>query len=238
MRVGVIQSSYIPWRGYFDFISNVDAFVFHDDIQYTKGDWRNRNQIKTSAGLEWLTVPVHHQKTSQLICDTQISKSFNWWKKHPAKFYENYRKAPFVDDAMQIFSIIDQDEFDTISSLNIAMIKLVCNYLQITTPLYHSSDFKLNGTKTERLIELLKKIGASVYLSGPTADAYLDKSLFAENNIILEYKSYEYRPYNQLWGDFYGSVSVLDMIANCGKNSRDYLSSYMPNKIIVGNAPR
>jgi len=233
VRVGVIQSAYIPWRGYFDFIASVDAFVFHDDLQYTKSDWRNRNRIKTEKGAEWLTVPVHYKKVAQLICETPIDSSTRWMHKHAQRFQSTYRKAPYLDDALDILISADTTQFKSISDLNIALTRRLCEYLDIATPMLLSSDLGLSGAKTDRLIDLLKKLDASVYLSGPSADAYLDKKAFRQNGIRLEYKTYDYAPYPQLWGPFEGAVTVLDLIANCGRSAKAHIQSRSPDKVIV-----
>lgn len=233
MKVGVIQSSYIPWRGYFDFIASVDVFVFHDDIQYTKGDWRNRNKLKSAKGTEWLTVPVSYKNVAQLICETPIDFTTPWAKKHLRVFEAHYRKAPYFEQAAELLSGLDDPRHETISQLNVFLIRHICDYLDINTTLFLSSELALQGSKTERLIDLLKKLNATAYLSGPSADAYLDKALFRQNGIQLEYKSYDYAPYPQLWGNFIGEVSVLDMIANCGPKSAEYLCSRKPNISVV-----
>ena len=233
MKIGVIQSSYIPWRGYFDFIASVDTFVFHDDIQYTKSDWRNRNRIKTPKGTEWLTVPVHYKETAQLICETNIDYSTLWQQKHLRKIQESYSETPYVKVAVDILASVKFNQPATISNLNIELTKRICDYLLITTPLIVSSDFSLVGSKTHRLIDLLKKLQATTYLSGPSADAYLDKDAFRRNGIRLEYKSYDYYPYPQLWGAFEGAVTVLDLIANCGSDAKNHIRSRTPDKVII-----
>lgn len=225
MRVGVIQSSFIPWRGYFDFIASVDAFVFHDDIQYTKGDWRNRNKIKTQRGTEWLTVPVTYKSTAQLICETSIDYSVAWGEKHLRLWRENYRVAPYIHDVMESLSDLGSSKEASISQLNIKLIRRIAEYLGISTPMILSSELMLEGGKTERLIDLLKKLNATTYLSGPSADAYLDKEAFRRHGIGLEYKSYDYESYPQLWGPFDGEVTVLDLIANCGPHASDFIRS-------------
>jgi len=233
VRVGIIQSCYIPWRGYFDFIDDVDLFIFHDDLQYTKGDWRNRNKIKTPNGLVWLTVPVKYKKTSQLICETEVDYSHKWKAEQINRFKNCYIKSHFFKDALELWEKSLQYADQTISQLNIRLINRVCSYLVIDTRLVMSSDYAVTGSKTERLIQLLKKVGATVYLSGPTAKGYLDENLFRENGIRLEYKTYDYPPYPQLWGEFVGTVTVLDLIANCGPRSREFLKSLTPNIVSV-----
>ncbi len=233
MRVGIIQSCYIPWRGYFDFIDDVNLFIFHDDLQYTKGDWRNRNKIKTPNGRVWLTVPVKYKKTSQLICETEIDYSHKWKAEQINRFKSSYIKSPFFKDALELWENSLQYADLTISQLNIRLINRICSYLGIFTRLAMSSDYAVTGSKTERLIQLLKKVGATVYLSGPSAKGYLDENLFQEHRIGLEYKTYDYLPYPQLWGEFGGTVSVLDLIANTGPKARQFLKSQTPNEVAV-----
>lgn len=233
MRVGVIQSSFVPWRGYFDFIASVDVFVFHDDIQYTKGDWRNRNKIKTPKGIEWITVPVSYKAVTQLICETPIDHSTAWQKKQRRIWEANYRAATFYSTAMELLGGFDEKNHQTITQLNTYLIRRICDYLEIKTPMILSTELSLQGSKTERLIDLLKKLKATSYLSGPSADAYLDKEAFRENDIRLEYKSYDYAPYPQLWGEFIGEVTVLDLIANCGPQAKKHLRSRSPNLVVL-----
>ena len=225
MRVGVIQSNYLPWRGYFDFIDDVDLFVFHDDVQFTKGDWRNRNRLKTADGTRWMTVPVHYDRTAQRICDTTIDYSRHWQRDHRNAITASLTHAPFLADVLALLQPSWDARHQTISDLNVALIEAVCHYLDIRTPLRMSSDFRLHGARTERLIELLTAVGATTYLSGPAARAYLDEEQFERAGIRLEYKEYSYPAYPQQWGAFEGGVSIVDTIANCGPATRHVLKS-------------
>jgi hypothetical protein len=225
MRVGVIQSNYLPWRGYFDFIDDVDLFVVHDDLQFTKGDWRNRNRIKTPQGARWITVPVHHRHSAQLICETAIDYSRDWQRDHRNLITANFRKAPYLDDVLALVEPELAAGHATISDLNVALLTSICRYLDITTPLRMSSSLHLTKTRTERLIELLTRLKATTYVSGPSARAYLDEARFREAGLALEYKQYVYQPYPQLWGAFDGALSVIDTIANCGLAARQVLKS-------------
>lgn len=233
LRVGAIQSSFIPWRGYFDFIANVDVFVFLDDVQYTVRDWRSRNKIKTPKGVEWLTVPVIHDHRSQLVSETRISHDVPWEKKHFGTWLANYRAAEHFDVVMELLGNLERTHDSTISEFNIRLTRRICDYLEIKTPMILSNDLSLRGSKTERLIDLLIKLNATTYLSGPSADTYLDKDLFRHNGIRLEYKSYDYAPYPQLWGDFIGEVTVLDLIANCGPQAKNYIRSRTPDRVVI-----
>jgi hypothetical protein len=232
MKVGIIQSAYIPWRGYFDFIDSVDQFVFYDDVQYSKGSWRNRNKVKTAQGLRWLTVPVKYRYPA-LICETQVDYTSRWQDHHHNVLSENYRTAPFCDDASAILREGLRYRHPTISALNIRLIELVCRYLKIGTRFVVSNALDIKAGKTERLIAVLQKLGATAYLSGPSAKDYLDESMFRAAHIRLEYKTYDYPDYQQLWGDFDGAVTVLDLIANCGPEARRYLTSRSPNEVAV-----
>lgn len=220
MKLGVIQSNYIPWRGYFDFIRSVDLFILHDDLQYTKQDWRNRNKIKTPEGTRWLTVPVGgNQGPAVLIQDTEISRDHKWIGQHCNLIQEHYRKAPFFERYFPRFGEILKSNHRTLSQLNFDLIQWLCGELSIATPIRFSSEYHLTGAKTERLIDLAKKTGATSYLSGPAAKSYLDEPLFEKAGVKLEYKTYNYSEYPQLYGPFEPSVTVLDLLMNCGPES-------------------
>ena len=233
MRIGIIQSNYIPWRGYFDFIDEVDLFIFHDDLQYTKGDWRNRNRIRTSRGLLWLSVPVHHRDSRQLIRDTEIDYSSNWRKDHENQLRANYGHAPYLGDALEILAHAFTHRDRTISELNQRLIEAIATYLGIATPLRDFASYAITGQKTDRIIALCERAGASIYLSGPSAKSYLDEVALRRAGIALEYKSYDYAPYPQQGAGFEGAVTVLDLIANCGPQAADFLSSRTRNEVAI-----
>lgn len=232
-RVGIIQSSYIPWRGYFDFIDSVDVFVFYDDVQYSTGSWRNRNQVKTAAGLRWLTVPVR-VSLGMAIDEVEIGAPKVPWRETQARLLdEALGGAPHYDDAMALWRGAVSCDDSTISGLNIRLTRSICAYLGINTPCVNAREYGVSGAKTERLVMLLKKLGATHYLSGPSARGYLDEPLLAASGIALEYKSYDYAPYPQQWGNFVGTVSVLDLIANTGPAARSYLKSRTPDSAVT-----
>ena len=233
MRVGIVQSNFIPWRGYFDFIATVDLFVFLDEVQFTKRDWRTRNLIKTAHGTRWLSVPVKDGRRSRLICETELDETMDWRTAHLNKWRSHYADAAFLSDVLGLLDAMEPNENNTVTKLNLALIRSICTYLSIGTPTVLSSELKAEGMRTERLINLLRAAGATTYLSGPSADTYLEKHLFEEAGIRLEYKSYDYEPYPQLWGPFEGAVSVLDLIANCGPASGTLMRSATPNRIVV-----
>ena len=232
MRVGIIQSNYVPWRGYFDFIDDVDLFVIYDDVQFTKNDWRNRNRIKTAQGARWLTVPVH-QRMAQRICDTEIDYSRNWCLDHHNRISTHLAKAPYLTDVLALLGPTLAARPPTISDLNMALLQHICAYLGVSTPLVASRELRVTGAATDRVIAVLKAVGATTYLSGPSARAYLDESAFQRAGIRLEYKRYRYPPYPQLWGAFDDGLSIVDLIANCGPRSRDFLKSEAGHELAV-----
>lgn len=234
MRAGVIQSCYIPWRGYFDFIDSVDVFVIYDDVQYSSGSWRNRNRIKTRNGLQWLSVPVKY-RFGDPIDAVSVGRRLgeSWQESHRRRLHEALGQAPYFADAIGIWEAAIAFDDLNLTLLNMRLTQGACQYLGIATRIVLSRDYHLSGTKTARLIDLLRKLGATKYLSGPSAKGYLEEDLFRVNGIGLEYKSYDYSPYPQLWGEFVGTVTVLDLIANRGSASRDFLKSQTPDAVAV-----
>ncbi len=233
MKVALIQSNFIPWRGYFDIIDDVELFIYHDDLQYTKGDWRNRNRIKTPNGCIWLTVPVRYRNTEQLIHDTQIAYDTGWMKKMLNKVRENYRKAEYFDRYFPMFEECLLQKWSTISELNEAMNAWILLELQITTPIVQASSFAPQGAKESRVLDILKKAGATTYLSGPSGRNYINAEKFAMAGIDLEYKVYEYEEYAQLSKPFEPFVTVLDLMFSCGDSSYKYLKSKAPNEKVL-----
>jgi hypothetical protein len=223
MKVGIIQSNFLPWRGYFDFIREVDLFIIEDDLQYTKGDWRNRNKIKTSRGAEWITVPVNYKRTEQLIEQTQIDYSTPWAKKMLNRIRESYRSAPCFEPYFSELGELLLKPSTTISELNVSLIHWVCQRLEINTPIAFSHEFHPSGTKTERVISILRQVGAGVYLSGPAGKNYIVNELFHQAGVHLEFKQYNYPEYEQLYPPFDPAVSILDLLFMKGAEARYYL---------------
>lgn len=233
MRVGIIQSSYVPWRGYFDFIRSVDLFVFYDDVAYSKGSWRNRNQVKTAQGLKWLTVPVNVHSGETIDAVTIATGGKDWRQAHEGLIRQSLSDAPYCGDALEIWRQAVAAGHSHLSPLNQGFIRAACAYLGIATPIINSRDIPVGGRSTERLINMLQALGADRYLSGPSADAYLDKGMFAKAGIQLEYKTYAYAPYPQSWGEFAGNVAILDLIAHVGPQAHQHLASQRPDQVIV-----
>lgn len=223
MTVSILQSNYIPWKGYFDIIAKSDVFVIYDEVQFTKNDWRNRNLIKTQEGLEWISISVRQESLKQKIFETKILLH-NWSKKHKSTLQTNYGKAPYFKEYKDsIFEIYDSQSTE-LSQINRLFIEKICAILAIETKIIDSRELNLEGDKVERLIDACKKLNATKYLSGPAAKNYMNEVLFNENNIELEWMDYSnYKEYNQLYLPFEHGVSVLDLIFNEGPNARSFL---------------
>jgi len=221
-KIAIVQSNYIPWKGYFDLIAAVDEFVLFDDMQYTRRDWRNRNKIKTPEGTMWLTVPVKVKgKYTQLIRETEID-GIAWAEKHWRSLAHYYQRTLcFQEIASWLKPLYLETSYTHLSVLNRAFIEQVCAYLGIRTTISNSWDYRLTDDKTQRLVDLCLQAGGSEYISGPAAKGYLNELEFAEAKIKLTWFDYEgYPEYPQLWGHFTHYVSVLDLLFNCGQDSK------------------
>lgn len=225
-RVAIIQSNYIPWKGYFDVIHMVDEFILYDDMQYTKRDWRNRNMIKTPQGPQWLTIPVDVKgKYFQKINETKISDS-TWSKQHWAAMVHNYAKAKYFDLYRERFEQIYKQAADEeyLSRINFRFISSICELLGIRTAISWSMDYSLVEGKTERLIGLCKSAQASHYISGPSAKGYIDETLFQAAGIQLSYVDYAgYPEYPQLFPPFEHGVTILDLLFHVGPDAPYYI---------------
>lgn len=224
-RIAILQSNYIPWKGYFDMIAAVDEFILYDDMQYTRRDWRNRNLIKTPQGTQWVTIPVLVKgKYHQTIRETAIVGT-DWAGVHWKALTQNYRRAPhFTEIASWLEPLYLEHTFTHISQLNRRFIEAICNYLKIQTNITSSSDYMLLDGKTERLADLCSQAGGTEYISGPSAKEYVDESVFSDLGIKLTWFDYAgYPTYPQLWGEFTHGVTILDLLFNCGKDSPRFM---------------
>lgn len=206
-------------------IAAVDEFILYDDMQYTRRDWRNRNQIKTSQGIQWLTVPVKVKgKYHQKIRDTEID-GVDWAVAHWKTISQNYRRALYFEEiASWLEPLYLKGSYGYLSQLNRCFIESICSYLAIKTQISNSWDYDLIEGKTERLADLCAKAGGTVYISGPAAKGYLEEGVFANKSISLTWFDYVgYPEYPQLWNEFAHGVTILDLLFNCGKDSRHYM---------------
>ncbi len=230
-KVAIMQSNYIPWKGYFDLINMVDEFILYDDVQYNRRNWRNRNQIKTPDGVKWVTIPVNvkgkfHQKINEV---TAVNN--HWRKKHWRTIQFAYKNALFFDEYEAFFENLFLDSsIRNLSEINRKFIAAICSLLGIktktsTTKIY---DCESSSDKVVSIIELLKRANASTFLNGPVAKQYMHEDMFMPYGIQLLWMDYfGYPEYNQLFGKFDHYVSIIDLIFNMGPHATEYIKSFI-----------
>lgn len=227
-KVAILQSNYIPWKGYFDIIDSVDEFIFYDEMQYTTRDWRNRNKIKTQNGLKWISVPVNNkgcQITGLKISEAQITDN-NWAKSHWDSIKLSYSKTPYFKEYSNFFENLYKScaEETYLCHINYKFIIAINELLGITTKITYDKDYGIIEGKTERLVDLVKKAGGTEYLSGPAAKDYIDEAHFKDAGIKLTWMDYsKYKEYPQLYPPFEHGVTILDLIFNTGKDAIKYI---------------
>ncbi len=227
-RVAIVQSSYIPWKGYFDLIRSVDEFITLDDVQFTRRDWRNRNTIKTQHGLHWLTIPVVTKgRYTQTIAETEIASP--WADEHWACLHAHYARAPYFPTLGPVVQRLYEQAAGErlLSSVNHIFLRGICETMGVLSGIRPSIDYPHSGVKTERLLTLCQAAGAKTYLSGPSAGSYLDIDLFTSAGIDVVYADYSgYPEYPQRHGAFVHGVSILDLLFNTGANVANYMKCF------------
>jgi WbqC-like protein family len=229
MRLAILQPSYLPWLGYFDQIDRVDVFVYYDDVQYDKNGWRNRNRVKGPGGPVWLTVPVQHTgRGLQRICDVEIDGQQNWTQKHLRSVAQFYAKAPYRDDYIPGLAELLGRPWTHLADLDIAINATIIRWLGLGARVVRASTLGIDGGRNERLISICRHFGASHYLSGNAAKAYVDLEAFAAAGIAVEWQDYEHPSYSQLHGAFVSHLSIIDLLMNAGPGTLDILRSGRP----------
>lgn len=230
-RTAILQSNYIPWKGYFDIINMVDEFIIFDEVQYTKNDWRNRNLIKTKQGVQWLTIPVRQDRLAQKICETKVVNE-QWNKKHWTAIKTNYGKAKYFNFYKPFFEELYLScTTRYLSEINLAFVVAISTMLEIKTKISLSTSFNLINGKTERLVDLCKQSGADEYISGPSAISYIDQSSFENAGIRIRFMDYSnYPEYQQLYPPFVHEVSIIDVLFNTGPDAKYFLISNLKER--------
>jgi hypothetical protein len=227
MNCVILQPSYIPWRGFFHQIRKADVFVFYDDVQYDKHGWRNRNRIKTPRGPEWLTIPALAKgvvNEGLPINGVRISWDRDWNATHLRSLSLNYAKAPFFDRYRPMIESWYTQRPELIADFTIdTTIQLAREVGIVNTWFTRSSTLSCTGTKTDRLLEILLKVGASHYISGPAAKNYLETDKLLKHGITVEWMTYEYPEYPQLYPPYDPHVSILDLVFMVGPEAGSYI---------------
>ena len=233
MNVVILQPSYIPWRGYFHQIARADLFIFYDDVKYDKNGWRNRNRIKTPRGPRWLTIPVHTagvETNHTSIREIRTDASRPWNTSHLTSIQQSYANAPHFAPTFELLRELYAERAEFLADFTIRTTIALARALGIErTCFLRSSELQgIHGTKTPRLIEILTRVGATHYISGPSARDYIEENLFREAGISLEYMQYNYSPYPQLYPPYDPQVSILDLLFMTGP---DALRHIVPDEV-------
>lgn len=213
----VLQPGYLPWLGFFDQLRRADVFVYYDDVQYDKHGWRNRNRIKTQHGPAWLTVPVRHSGERQpRIIDVEIDRRTSWARKHVLTLRQAYARAPFRDRYLPALEELLSRRWERLVDLDLACVDLMAPWFGLQPRIERSSALGIGGEQSERLVGICRYFGASRYVSGDAAEAYLDRGTFDRQGIAIDWQRYSHPTYPQLHGEFVPYLSALDLLFNCG----------------------
>ena len=227
MIISIHQPNFIPWIGYFFKIYKSDVFVILDNVQFTKNGFTNRNQIKTPQGPIWLTLPVIQSgKFGQNINECLIFNKAQNVKKIISSLNGNYKRAAHFEKYVDKLSAILNETNDNLAEVNIKLINWLLTELEIKTKIVLASELKnIEGESTERLVSICKNLGGKKYLAGLGAKKYQEDALFLENKIEIINTPFKYPVYPQMWGDFMMNLSVLDVLFNCGDETKSILQN-------------
>jgi hypothetical protein len=215
-KIAISQSCFMPWRGFFDIIRQVDEFIINDGWQYNWSSWRNRNVIKTQHGPKWISIPVRRISHAQTIAQTQVV-SQAWRKRHWRSISQSYAKAPLYQRHRAFFEELyfTATAADTfLSDINYKFLAGICDLLAIHTPITRITQYEKHGDKNDAVISCCRAFGATHYLTLPASKAYIDPEAFRREGITLEWMKYDYPEYLQLFPPFVAKVSIIDTIFN------------------------
>lgn len=225
----ISQPYYFPWVGLFEQLIQADIFIHYDDVQFSKGHFQDRVQIKTNSGFKWITVPKSKVKISQNINEVKIDPKKNWQRSQLDFLRQNYRDAPYVNDMIEIVEMVFDKKPLFLSEISISSIEAVGEYYGLleSRKLFRSSEINNNenAKSTKRVLNLCKYFNANKYITGLGALKYFDFELLEKHDIAVYFVDYQVKKYPQLHGDFNPYVSILDLIANTGKKGINYIGS-------------
>ena len=221
MIVSVHQPQYLPWLGYFHKIDRSDIFVFLDNVQYKEREYQNRNKIRTKDGWMWLTVPVISKGLGrQKIGNVRIDNAFNWRKHHRDSLLNHYSRAPFFKDYWDFFEGTYSSVWEKLPDLNVHIIKYILAKLKIHTAIYYESELCVCSRRTDRIVDICRRLEVTTYLSGSGGKEYLKEEKFIEAGIKLEYQDFLHPVYRQRYasetGPFLPFMSAVDLLFNEG----------------------
>lgn len=219
MRVVISQAMFFPWPGFLEQLCLADVFVHYNDVQFSKGSFANRVQVKTSAGVRWLTAPLSGLELGQRIEDVRLDTRTDWRARHQELMRQAYAVAPYRDDMLALLADVYASRCETVASLSDRSLKALCDYFAIgsRTRFMHVGDLGIGGVGSQRVLDIVLALGGDTYITGLGARNYLDHRAFERAGIEVRYMNYSKTPYAQLHGAFTPFVSSLDLLANCGR---------------------
>lgn len=227
MKVVISQPMFFPWVGMFEQIRLADVYVYYGDVQFSKGSFTNRVQIKTAKGVKWLTVPLENVSLGQAIGDVRVNGSTNWRRQHLDSLKQAYAGAPFRKQMLELVESVYNQKVEMTGMLSRLSVEVCCAYFGLDTGrrFVDVSELGVGGASSQRVLDVVKALDGDRYITGLGARNYLDHPLFEDAGIRVEYMQYEKAEYPQLHGKFTPYVSILDLIANVGQEGIEYIRS-------------
>jgi hypothetical protein len=228
--VAAHQPAFLPWLGYLDKMARADLFVVVDCVQYEAQNFQNRNRVKRQDGAGWLTVPVRHGSRADVVADKRICSESNprhCWQRRAWRTIEiHYRRAPFFARYADELRDVIVRPWESLVDLDVATIELARRWLGISQPMVRSSTLNLQGAKTDRILDLCRKVNASGYLSGAGGSAgYLDVPQMKRAGVDVTWQQFVHPAYPQRYPHlgFIPNLAFLDVVLNCGPEARAIL---------------
>ena len=227
MKVVISQSMYFPWVGMLEQIRLADVFIHYDDVQFSKGSFSNRVQVKTSNGMVWMTIPLRDHRLGQAIDEVLVQPTQTWRDRHLALLAQSFEGAPYASDALDLAASVTGGGHETLAALARESMLALCRYFELdsTTRFIDSRDLGIAGSGSTRVHGLVKAVDGTDYITGHGARNYLDHQLFEADGVSVSYMNYQRRPYPQTHGAFTPYVSALDLVANCGRHGLALITS-------------
>lgn len=225
MNVAISQPMYFPWIGLFEQIRLADVFVHYTDVQYSKGGFMNRVQVKTNDGMRWMTVPLANARLGDRICDVRVNDRADWRRKHRDMLSQAYAGAEFLDDMLSVADRVFEQHDEHLEPITRGSVTRVVEYFEAAfdCEFMDARDLKVGGSGSDRVLSIVRALGGDTYITGHGARHYLDHEEFEANGVRVEYMDYQMLPYRQSHGEFVPYVTVLDLIAHEGKAGADFI---------------
>jgi len=227
MKLVISQPMFFPWIGFFEQIKSCDSYVHYNDVQYSKGGFTNRVQVKSPQGSKWMTVPLKGVHLGQAINEVEINNDKDWRVSHLGLLKSCYATAPYYSEMLALVKTLYEQDWELIDDLAQSTLIKICEYFGLLADkeFINIQDLSILGSNSTRVLDTVLKLKADTYITGHGAIRYLNHDIFEEAGVRVEYMDYQKKRYAQLNGDFNPYVSILDLIANVGKEGINWICS-------------